>query len=99
VARRLVAEFAFSAQVAGRHEPVGTWCELNKPQRDHFSFLCNHIEVMFRTRRPSYPVERTYLITGVLAALMDSRAQGGTRVTTPHLRDVRYDPAPEWTTS
>jgi len=99
VARRLVAEFAFAARVAGRHEPVGTWCELNKPQRDHFSFLCNHIEVMFRTGRPSYPVERTYLVTGVLAALMESRAQGGLRVRTPHLRDIRYDPAPEWTAS
>jgi hypothetical protein len=99
VARRLVAEFAFAARVSGRHEPVGTWCELNKPQRDHFSFLCNHIEVMFRTGRPSYPVERTYLVTGVLAALMDSRAQGGQRVTTPHLRDIHYDPAPEWSSS
>jgi hypothetical protein len=99
VARRLVAEFAFVAQVSGRREPVGTWCELNKPQRDHFSFLCNHIEVMFRTGRPSYPVERTYLVTGILAALMDSRAQGGLRVRTPHLRDIRYDPAPEWTAS
>ena len=81
VARGLVAEFAFAAEVAGRAEPVGTWCELNKPQRDHFSFLCNHIEVMFRTGRPSYPVERTYLVTGMLAALMDShaRAAGASR--------------------
>ena len=73
---RLVAEFAFAAPVAGRSEPVGTWCELNKPQRDHFSFLCNHIEVMFR---PAGPVTRSRgpLVTGVLAALMDSRAAGG----------------------
>jgi hypothetical protein len=99
MARRLVAEFGFAAQVAGRQEPVGTWCELNKPQRDHFSFLCNHIEVMFRTGRPSYPVERTYLVTGVLSALMDSQAQGGVRLSTPHLRELRYEPAAEWTTS
>jgi hypothetical protein len=99
LSRGLVAEFAFAAQITGQPEPVGTWCELNKPQRDHFSFLCNHIEVMFRTGRPSYPVERTYLVTGALAALMDSRARGGLRVTTPHLQDIRYEPAPEWTTS
>jgi hypothetical protein len=99
LARRLVAEFAFAAEVAGLGEPVGTWCELNKPQRDHFSFLCNHVEVMFRTGRPSYPVERTLLVTGVLAALMDSRAQGGGRLETPHLRAIRYRPAPEWTSS
>ena len=55
MSRRLVAEFAFAAEVAGRREPVGTWCELNKPQRDHFSFLCNHIEVMFRTGQSELP--------------------------------------------
>jgi hypothetical protein len=76
---------------------VSCWCELNKPQRDHFSFLCNHIEVMFRTGRPSYPVERTYLVTGMLAALMDSHAQGGRRLATPHLREIGYTPVPEWT--
>ena len=43
---------------------------------------------MFRTGRPSYPVERTYLVTGMLAALMDSHAQGGKRIETPHLRDI-----------
>lgn len=99
LARRRAAEFAFAARVAGGHEPVGTWCELNTPQRDHFSFLGNPIEVLSRTGRPSYPVERAYLVTGILAALMDSRAQGGRRVATPHLRDIRYDPAPEWTAS
>ena len=97
VARGLVDEFAFAADVAGRAGPVSCWCELNKPQRDHFSFLCNHIEVMFRTGRPSYPVERTYLVTGMLAALMDSHAQGGRRIETPHLREIGYTPAPEWT--
>jgi hypothetical protein len=97
LARRLASEFAFAAQVAGRAQPVATWCELNKPQRDHFSFLCNHIEVMLRTGRPSYPVERTYLVTGVLAALLDSRSQGGRRIATPHLETIGYTPAPEIT--
>src|SRR4051812_24994738 len=99
VARRLVDEFAFAADVARRAGPVSCWCELNKPQRDHFSFLCNHIEVMFRTGRPSYPVERTYLVTGMLAALMDSHAQGGRRIETPHLSKIGYAPVPEWTES
>jgi hypothetical protein len=99
MARRLVDEFAFAAQVSGRREPVSTWVELNKPQRDHFSFLCNHIEVMFRSGRPSYPVERTYLVTGALSALMDSHDQGGCRIPTSHLSDICYDPAPEWQAS
>jgi hypothetical protein len=99
ISRILVREFAFAAQVAQRREPVGTWAELNKPQRDHFSFLCNHIEVMFRSGRPSYPVERTYLVTGILAALMESRASGGQRIPTPYLAELGYTPAPELTVS
>ena len=95
LSRGLVSEFAFAGRVKGVPEPVGTWCELPKPQRDHFSFLCNHIEVMFRTGRPSYPVERTYLVTGVLAALMDSRFAGGKSVKTPYLEELAYTPAPE----
>jgi hypothetical protein len=97
LSRGLAAEFGFAAAVRGRSEPVGTWCELNKPQRDHFSFLCNHIEVMFRTGRPSYPVERTLLVTGALAALVDSHAAGGRRIATPHLATLGYTPAPELT--
>ncbi|WP_406694707.1 hypothetical protein V5E97_27005 [Singulisphaera sp. Ch08] len=97
LSRGLADEFAFAARVRGTAEPVGTWSILNKPQRDHFSFLCNHIEVMFRTGQPSYPVERTYLVTGILAALIDSQAAGGTRLETPHLTDLSYTPAPELT--
>lgn len=89
----LVSEFCFAAEVAGRSEPVATYSVLPKPQRDHFSFLCNHIEYMFRSGRPSYPVERTLLTTGVLDALHDSRQAGGIRVETPHLRELSYTPA------
>ena len=97
LSRGLADEFGFAARVRGAAEPVGTWSILNKPQRDHFSFLCNHVEVMFRTGRPSYPVERTYLVTGALAALIDSHAAGGVRLETPHLADLSYTPAPELT--
>jgi hypothetical protein len=97
LSRGLAAEFGFAGAVRGRSLPVGTWCELNKPQRDHFSFLCNHIEVMFRSGRSSYPVERTLLVTGALAALVDSHAGGGRRIETPHLAALRYTPAPELT--
>jgi hypothetical protein len=85
-----VEEFAFAVRVAGRSDPVGTWCNLPKPQRDHFSFLCNHIETMFLTGRPSYPVERTLLAGGMLSYLMPSRQLGGRRIETPELAEVRY---------
>lgn len=95
MSRRLVPEFCFAADVEGVEKPVATWAYLSKPARDHFSFLCNHVEVMFRTGRPSYPVERTYLVTGVLAALMDSLHADGKPVETPHLRNVAYTPVDE----
>jgi hypothetical protein len=97
MSRGLVNEFAFGAKVHGRSEPVASWLELPKPQRDHFSFLSNHIEVMYRSGKPSYPVERTYLVTGVLEALIDSHVAGGERVETPHLSGITYEPAEEYT--
>ena len=90
LSRRHVADWAFAANVRGLAGPVGTWFYMPKPQRDHFSFLSNHIEKMFLTGRPSYPVERTVLTTGMLAYLMDSRASGGRRIETPELEKVRY---------
>ncbi len=91
---RHVAEFAAAVKPAGS-KPAATWCYLPKPQRDHFSFLCNHIEKMFLTGKPSYPVERTLLTTGMLAYLMDSRHDGGRRIETPELAKVRYQPGGE----
>lgn len=84
-----VSEFAAAIQPTG-HQPVATWFYLPKPQRDHFSFLCNHIEKMFLTGKPSYPVERTLLTTGMLAFLMDSLHAKGKRIETPELNTIRY---------
>ena len=92
LSRGMINEFAFSARMNGDAAIQSAWCYLPKPQRDHFSFLCNHIEVMFRTGVPSYPVERTYLVTGMLASLIDSYNQKGKRMETPHLRSIHYKP-------
>jgi hypothetical protein len=92
ISARHVAEFAAAVQPAGSM-PAGTCFYLPKPQRDHFSFLSNHIEKMFLTGQSSYPVERTLMTTGMLAFLMDSRHQGSRRLPTPELEKVRYQPA------
>ncbi len=92
----VVEEFCFAAEVKGRPDPIGTYALLPKPSRDHFSFLCNHIEFMFRTGKPSYPVERTLLTTGILKALHDSRHAGGKRIETPHLANLNYTPAEDF---
>lgn len=57
----------------------------------HFSYLSLNIEQMFITGRPTYPVQRTLLTTGVLEAALTSRYQGHQRLETPWL-DVSYDP-------
>ena len=45
--------------------------------------------ILRRVRTAAYPVERTLLTTGALAALMDSSYQGHRRLETPHL-NVSY---------
>ncbi len=88
-----VQHFAYAARpVTGG--VVSTLFRLASPQPyPHFSYLSLNIEEMFVTGKPSYPVERTLLTTGVLEAALDSRHQGSVRIETPHL-DVRYR-APE----
>ena len=84
----------FAADVAGLAEPVSTeiWLQPGRPF-SHFSGLTYFIEQMMVTSKPAYPVERTLLTTGALAALMDSSYRK-CRLETPHLR-VAYQAAPE----
>ncbi|MCS6851571.1 MAG: hypothetical protein NZ700_10445 [Gemmataceae bacterium] len=89
ISPRRCREFAFAGKIKGQAQPAACWYELPKPQRDHFSFLVQHIAQMILTGKPAYPVERTLLTTGMLAALVESKATKHRRIETPHL-DVRY---------
>ena len=51
---------------------------------------------MFLTGKPSYPVERTLLTTGLTIAGIDSLHDGQTRIETPHL-EIAYQPNPKST--
>ncbi|MBW3539307.1 MAG: hypothetical protein KY476_03480 [Planctomycetes bacterium] len=88
-----VADFGFAAQVKDQPQAAATWFFLKEPEPfPHFAWLVKAIERLVHTGRPPYPVERTLLTTGVLDAAMSSLFQGGTRIETPHLSRVSYQP-------
>ena len=91
----VAAQFAFAAKLKDRPKPVSTWFQLqyDKPY-GHFAHLLKAIDTMVHTKRPSYPVERTLLTTGVLDAVMQSLFQDNRKLQTPYL-DVAYDPV-DW---
>jgi hypothetical protein len=63
---------------------VGPW-----ENRNLFKALAHAIQHHFRTGKPSYPVERTLLVTGTLAAAMQARQEESGILPTPHLA-MRY---------
>jgi hypothetical protein len=88
----LVRDFNFAARL--ENGTFSTQMYLPMPDgrttlANFFSPLVNHMERMFLTGRPDYPVERTLLTSGLTAAGIESLARGQTRYETPHLA-VRY---------
>ena len=87
----LVTDFTFAARLAGRTEPLSTLFYLPPvPNVVYSAALMAQSEEMFRTGVPPYPVERTLLTTGLVAAGCRSLGQDGRRLETPHLA-VRYE--------
>ena len=95
IANQVVSTFGFACKLKGESKPRATAFELQRgtPYR-HFGYLVDAVEPMFRTGKPSYPVERTLLTTGILDAVMHSLADGGRRIETPHLK-IAYTPT-DW---
>jgi len=97
----LVRDFNFAAKIEGRAEPFSTQMYLPMPDgrttlANFFSPLVNNIEKMFLTGRPTYPVERTLLTTGLTAAGVESLYRKQARYDTPHL-NISYQPTKEST--
>jgi hypothetical protein len=90
----LVQDFNFAARLNGRSEPFSTQMYLPMPPAraslaSFFSPLVNNMERMFLTGKPTYPVERTLLTTGLTAAGVESLFQKQAKLDTPHL-DILY---------
>jgi hypothetical protein len=79
--------WGYAARVKGHIQGMEVY--LPDAPHAHFSYLSLNIQQLFLTGVPTYPVERTLLVSGALEALMESRYQGHVRIETPYL-DVRY---------
>ena len=95
----LVRDFNFAAQLD--KGIVSTQMYLPMPDgrttlANFFSPLVNGMEQMFLTGKPTYPVERTLLTTGLTAAGVESLYRKQTKYDTPHLA-IRYQPTREST--
>jgi hypothetical protein len=86
----LVGDFTFAARIKGQAQLLSTLFYLPpNPNVAYSAALMSKAEEMFVTGKPPYPIERTLLTTGLVAAGMRSLATGQKRVETPHLA-VRY---------
>jgi hypothetical protein len=87
--------FCFAGQIEGEDKPKATQFYLQQPDPfAHFAYLVRAVDATIQTGHAAYPVERTLLTTGILDAVMSSRAEQHRRIETPHLA-IAYQPA-DW---
>ena len=87
-----VADETFAARIDGQAKPASTLFWLPPPPGAAFlEALTSHIETLFATGKPPYPVQRTLLTGGILDHALESRVRGGKQLETPDV-DVSNDP-------
>jgi len=93
----LVDDFTFAARLRGEAEPISTLFQLPpNPNVVYSAALMSQVEKMIQTGKAPYPAERTLLTSGLVAAGLQSLADGQKRIETPHL-SVRYEASREST--
>jgi hypothetical protein len=86
----LVGDFTFAARLRGKQDPLSTLFYLPPvPNVAYSAPLMGRAEETFLTGRAPYPIERTLLTSGLVAAACRSLKQPGGWLETPHL-SVRY---------
>jgi hypothetical protein len=86
----LVGDFTLAARLKGQSEPLSTLFYLPpNPNVVYSAALMSKAEELFLTQRAPYPIERTLLTTGLVAAGMQSLASDQKPIKTPHLA-IRY---------
>lgn len=86
----LIDDFNFAARLKGQVEPLSTMFYLPpNPNVTYSAALMSKAEETFSTGKAPYPVERTLLTSGLVAAGLKSLSLGQKRIETPHLA-VRY---------
>lgn len=89
----LVQDFTFAARIKGESDPLSTLFYLPpNPNVAYSAPLMSKAEELFLTGKAPYPAERTLLTSGLVAAGLQSLADGK-RLETPHL-SVRYQVPP-----
>lgn len=87
--------FTFACKLKGEDKPRATLFYLQQPDPfGHFAYLVKAIDATIQTGHAAYPVERTLLTTGILDAVMTSKAEKHRRIETPHLA-IKYTPV-DW---
>jgi len=93
----LVGDFTFAARLKGQAEPLSTLFYLPpNPNVVYSAALMSKAEEMFTSGKAPYPVERTLLTSGLVAAGMQSLASDQKRIETAHLA-FRYQAPKEST--
>lgn len=88
----LVGDFTFAARLKGQPQPLSALFYLPpNPNVTYSAELMSKVEETFLTGKAPYPIERTLLTTGLVAAGCASLGAGGKRLETPHLA-IKYQP-------
>ncbi len=90
-----VSEYIVAVKPKGA-PPQSTLCYIPIENSNNFSMLVHGITQMIATGKPAIDVRRTLLVSGALAALMESGHQNGKRLETPDLKIAYHAPDHSW---